>query len=250
MNMRSYKLEWLLLLLLAGAGAGARAQAGDPIWLDAAYTYTDFNYQDASASQKGRLPGVRGEVGFTLFGGVAFSAGGSYQDAALTPAGESVTGAAWNGMTSNYVRDLRAELHLIFGSVALSGGVAQRYWYSGGESAGGYRQHTEYDYFPVAVTFSLGHVLYVRGEDDIWRRGQTTLQLSDVGAAAGDVDLTQNGGGGFGVELGAYLPGRLIATHLFAAYHAWSVKDSNTVRGVMQSKNTTTTIEGGIGLVF
>lgn len=219
-------------------------------WLDVSYTYTDFTYKEEKMSEKAQLAGVRGEVGFSL-GPVALSVGGEYQDGHLHYDGQTFGGTPVQTYTNDYMRDLRATAHLVFHPFVLSVGVAQRYWYD--DLVISYRRRTQYDYMPVQLTYQHERA-YIRFEHDIWKKGSNTSHMSDVNPAAQDVTFTLGDGSGFGVEIGYEIPSQMVPSHIFARYHRWSVKQSDVqsdgTQLLVEPDNTTTIIQGGIGLSF
>jgi hypothetical protein len=225
-----------------------------PLWLNVAYTYTDFNYKETGVAEKGHASGVRGEFGFSLLRGLSVSAGGEYMDGNLGYDGETATGSSVNVINKDYVRDLRAMAHLAYGSFILSGGIAQRYWYD--DVVGSYRRRIQYDYYPAMLTMQLQRLIYLRAEYDFWKQGKSTYQMADSGTpGVTDVGLKTSGGSGYGGELGFLLPASGgITTLLYVAYHHWEIKESDRqsdgIQTVSQPKNTLDTLQAGVGLDF
>ena len=241
----------LALGLLTAPNAFAQNESGS-VWLNADYTYSEMDYKQADMTEKGRFPGVRGDIGLALFSFVGFSAGGAYQDGNLNYDGATLSGTALkNTVTSGYLRDLRALAHLFYGPIILSGGIGQREWFD--HLPNSYRRRNTYDYTPLAITLFRDSV-YIKAELDIWRGGKSRVYLSDLGGGEKDVELKQSEGTGYGAEVGVLIPNPLFKTRIFAAYHRWNIKDSETlsdgVRNITEPKSTTITISGGIGIGF
>lgn len=239
-----------LLLALISFAPSSHAQAQAQNWLDVSYTFTDFDYEESKMNEKAQLAGVRGEAGISL-GPVAFSLGGEYQDGHLHYVGETFGGTPVQTYTNDYVRDLNAKMHVVWQPFVLSIGVAQRYWYD--NLVISYRRRTQYDYYPLELTYKQQNV-YVRVEHDIWKNGRNTSHMSDVNPAAQDVNFTLGKGTGFGVEIGYEIPSAMVPTHVFVRYHRWSVKESDVqsdgTQLLVEPDNTTTILQGGIGLSF
>lgn len=225
-------------------------------WLHLDYTYNDLSYQETGSAttttQKTQLSGARGDLGLNLLGFLAISAGGEYQDGHFQFDGTPFTADAQKTTTSSYIRDLRAFVHLIRGPVILSAGLGDRYWYNHLENS--YRQRTEYTYHPILLTYFLRSI-YIQVEQDLWTRGTSAVSLSDVSSSHKDVNFALGkGGSGLGVELGMYIPGMFFSTHIYASYHKWNVKASDTqndgVKDLSIPDNNTTILQGGIGISF
>jgi hypothetical protein len=237
-----------LISVLALFGFSASAEWEETRWLQVAYTYTDFTFKDASLSQKGQLAGIRGEAGIHLFGNVAASIGGEYQDGHLNADGNSLSGGAVHSITGDYIRDTRMLAHALFNSFVVSTGLAQRYWYNN-LGSGAYRQRTRFDYLPVLVTYH-SNLLYVRAERDFVRRGRSLAQMSDQNPAARDVDFSL-GGSSISLEVGYMLYSAKANTHVFAKYQTWNAEASDAqndgVQTLSRPGSTTTLLQIGIG---
>jgi hypothetical protein len=225
---------------------------GSAVWLNIDYTYSDFTYKEPLMSEKGRLAGVRGDVGIGLASFLGVSAGGEYQNGNLTYDGSTFDGAMVKVVTKDSIRDLRAMVHIYMGSLVLSGGTAQRELYN--DLVISYRRRQIYDYYPVTLTLYRRN-LYVKLETDIWRKGTNKTYMSDVNPAERDVEFSQTSGSGYGAEVGCLIPNPWgFFTRVFLAYHRWDVAESNMqndgVLNLVEPKNNTVTIQAGIGLSF
>lgn len=224
---------------------------GGIFWLSADYTYTDLTYKEPGyMTEKGRLAGIRGELGVHLFGGFGLSYGGEYMDGHLDYDGSTFSGAQAKVITNDYIRQTQGLAHLIYGPVVIAAGMAQRYWYN--DLVVSYRRRTRYDYIPVYFTYRTAQV-YVKIEHDIWRKGWNKSHMSDVNPAASDVEFKLGNGAGFGFEVGYVIQG-MVTTRVFAAYHKWDIGESDVqsdgTQNLIEPKNNTTEIKAGIGLVF
>jgi hypothetical protein len=214
--------KFAILGALFASALNAHAQ-----WLNAAYTYSDVAYKETGGkNQKGRFAGVRGELGLPAISGISISGYGEYQAGNMNHEGSVLGGGTLNAVTKDYFRDLRGLLNLHLGAFTISGGIGQRYWYS--DYVTSYRQRQQYDYSPVLITYrSKG--FYMRAEADLWRQGKNTTYMSDVDGLRTNVDFKQKKGAGFGGEIGLMIPNAMgFATHIFAAYHKWTVDPSDT----------------------
>jgi hypothetical protein len=223
-----------------------------PLWLKLAGTYTDLAYKESKMNEKGQLSGVSGELGMALFGTLGVSAGGEYMSGSPQYSGETLDGTSIHALTKDYVRDLRVLGHMFLGPIVISGGVGQRYWYE--DLVTSYRRSTQYDYYPVFVTYHYRY-FYVRGETDLWKGGKSTAFMSDTSRLRKDVHFKQSKGSGFGAELGCMIPTAAgLAARVFIAYHSWDIKASDVqndgVDNLVEPDNTTTTLQLGIGLNF
>jgi hypothetical protein len=250
--MRRFSLLPSLLsgLFLCTPAAWAQYQSGH--WLHADYTYSDLDFaHTGTVSEKARLAGVRGELGLNLGGLFALSAGGQYQDGHMNFDGDTLDGGHVTALSSGYIRDLRAMLHVVRVPFVLSAGVGDRLWTD--HPSGSYRRDAHYAYYPVKLTLFMNRI-YVSVEDDIWRSGSDRVHMSDADPTRADVELTPDGGQGVGAEIGLFIPGALFRTHLYLSYHRWSVKASDTrndgVADLQESSSTTSVLQGGIGVAF
>lgn len=244
------RLFILLIALSCSSSAFAQHQASN--WLNLDYTYSDLTYKEPNVmTEKGRLAGVRGEVGFSFAQTFALSAGGEYQDGNLNYDGSTFGGTPVKQVTKDYFRDLRAMVHVLFSPFVLSVGFADRYWYD--DLVVSYRRRTHYQYTPIQLSYFMQNVYFVL-EHDQWGKGTNTSHMSDVNAAAHDVDFTLGKGSGLGVEIGYVIPSAVCATRLFLRYHKWSVKQSDVqsdgTQNLVEPENNTTLVQLGIGLGF
>lgn len=246
-------LGTLLLVAIVPLSSQAAQQGGGPLWLNAAYTYNDITYKESAMEEKGRMGGVQGELGLRLFNTFAVSAGGQYMDGHLNYDGSTFAGDPIRTVTKDQIRDLRAMGHLYIGSVVLSAGMAQRYWYN--DLVISYRRRTWYDYTPVMLTLFATNSIYLRFEHDIWRGGRNKSHMSDTSSSRKDVEFKQKSGSGMGGELGYIMPNANgISTRIFVSYHKWSVKASDVkndgVDNLVEPENETITLQAGVGLSF
>jgi hypothetical protein len=241
-----------LLLLLFALATAVRAHAQDSLWLDVDYSYSDITFNQPNFVEKGRFAGVRGELGLALFSNLAVSVGGEYQDGNFTANGTTMTGAAIDGVTKDYIRDTRAMLNLIMGQSSLAAGIAQREWYNVLPAA--YRQREIYNYYPITLTLGAKG-LYIKAEYDIWKSGTNKSYMSDLSASEKDVNFTQGSGSAMGAEIGYQMQSAShFATRVYINYKRWDVNDSSTqndnVYNLIQAKSNTVTIQGGVGVGF
>ncbi|MBX3021685.1 MAG: hypothetical protein KF799_08430 [Bdellovibrionales bacterium] len=240
----------LVAVLLATPRLWAQHQMAN--WLHISSTYSEFNYKEPNVmSEKGRLAGVRGELGLSFGQSLALSVGGEYQDGNLNYDGSTFDGDPVKQVTKDYVRDLRLMAHVIYAPLVLSAGVAERYWYN--DLVVSYRRRTQYNYNPVQISYFMDNV-YLTVEHDVWLKGTNKSHMSDVTSTARDVEFTLGKGSGFGVEIGYMIPSPTIYTRLFLRYHKWSVKQSDTqsdgIHTLVEPDNNTTLLQAGIGLGF
>lgn len=245
------RLFFLLWLNLCGSLVHAQHE-GSGAWLNVDYTYSAIDYKEPSLLEKGRYAGVRGEIGFDLTSFVGLSVGGEYRDGNFNYDGATLTGSTIQVLSRDYIRDVRAMMHLFYGPVVIAGGVAEREWYE--NITGAYRRRETYGYFPATLTLYRDAV-YVKVEYDLWSKGKNKSYMSDVGATEKDVEFAQSSGSGYGAEVGLMIPSAMhFQTRVFVAYHRWDVKDSDAqfdgVYTLVQPRSTTTTLEGGVGLSF
>jgi hypothetical protein len=240
--------KFAVLGALFASALNAQAQ-----WLNAAYTYSDVTYKETgTTSQKGRFAGVRGELGLPALAGISISGYGEYQAGNMNHEGSVLGGGTLTGITKDYFRDLRGLLNLHYGALTISGGIGQRFWYS--DYVTSYRMRQQYDYSPILLTYrSKG--FYMRAEADLWRGGKNTTHMSDLGGARTDVEFKQTKGAGFGGEIGLMIPNAMgFSTHIFAAYHKWTVNASDVqfdgVDYLTVPENSTVSYQGGIGISF
>jgi hypothetical protein len=238
---------------LVACSSVASAQDAGParFWLTTDYTYTDFKYKEPGVmSEHGRFAGVRGEFGINLFGGFGLSAGGEYADGHTDYDGSTFSGTPVKVITNDYLRTTQYLAHVTYGSMVIAAGMAERYWYN--DLVISYRRRTRYNYMPVFFTYRTGP-MYVKVEHDIWQKGWNKSHMSDVNAAANDVEFKLGKGTGFGFEVGYVIPG-MLTTRLFMAYHKWDIKESDVqsdgTQNLIEPANNTTEIKAGIGLAF
>lgn len=242
---------WIGLAIL-GIAQNAEAQYQQSHWLKVAYTYSDVLYKEPGAmSERGRFAGIDGEVGFNFFGVAALSAGGEYMDGNLNYDGSTFGGTPVKVITKDYFRDLRLLAHVVYAPLVISYGLAERYWYD--DLVISYRRRTQYRYSPLLIAYHLENA-YVRIEHDVWIKGTNTSQMADVNPSAHDVNFTLGNGSGFGVELGYNLRSAHLTTQFFVRYHQWRVNKSDVqsdgTQYLIEPDNTTTTVQGGIGVIF
>ncbi len=246
----------LIVVAIAAACSGTPAHSleggSPPYWLNLDYTYTDFAYKEPGyMNEKGRLAGIRGEVGINFFGMLGVSAGGEYQDGHLNYDGSTFSGTPVKQVTKDYVRRTEYLAHFFYGPMTLSAGMAERYWFD--DLVISYRRRTRYNYIPVYLSYRMDAV-YLKFEHDIWQKGWNKSHMSDVNASARDVEFTLGTGTGMGVELGYLLFAGTVATRIFVAYHKWDVKESDVqsdgTQNLIEPKNNTTEIKVGLGLGF
>lgn len=240
------------LLMLEPSISFAVDGANNSHWLNLDYTYTDLVYKEPGAmSERGKLAGVRGEVGLNLFGYIAVSAGGEYQDGNLYYDGSTFGGTPVKQVTKDYFRRTEFLAHAFYGPVSLSAGVAERYWFD--DLVISYRRRTRYNYMPVYVTYRM-ETIYLKIEQDIWQKGWNKSHMHDVNASAHDVEFTLGKGTGMGAELGYMFPSGTMVSRVFIAYHKWDVKQSDVqndgTQNLIEPKNNTTEVKVGIGLGF
>jgi hypothetical protein len=243
---------WFTLIFLLFSGLSAEAQWQSRRWLHVDYTYSDITYKEPGLmTETGRYAGIRGELGVNLLDYVAFSAGGSYMDGHMDYDGSTFDGTPIKVITNDYIRDTRLLAHVVYTPFVLSYGVAQRYWYN--DMVISYRRRTRYDYQPLMLTY-YQEGFYVRYEHALWGKGWNKSHMSDTGGGRQDVEFELGKGTGMGFEIGVLLPTPAFATHLFASYHKWTVKESNVqndgVDSLVEPNNNTTTIQIGLGVAF
>lgn len=240
------------LIFAATVSQAVHAQYQGANWLHIDYTYMDMTYKEPDVmSEKGRLPGVRAELGLSLMPGLAISAGGEYYDGHLNYDGATFGGTPVKQVTNDYVRDLRALVHLMWAPFVLSAGVGDRYWFD--DLVISYRRRTQYQYTPIILTYNMGGI-YLSAETDLWGKGTNKSHMSDVNPAHSDVSFKLGKGSGLGFEAGMFIPSALGATRVFLRYHKWNVEQSDVqndgVNNLVEPKNETTTVTAGIGLAF
>ncbi len=221
-------------------------------WLNVDYTYTDLVYKEPGVmSERGRLAGVRGELGLNIFGMFGASVGGEYQDGNLYYDGATFGGTPVKQVTKDYIRRTEILAHFFYDSVTVAAGMAERYWFD--DLVISYRRRTRYNYIPVYVTYR-SESMYFKIVQDIWQKGWNKSHMSDVNAAANDVEFKLGSGNGLGAEIGYMFHSGAVATRVFIAYHKWDVKESNIqndgTQNLIEPKNNTTEIKVGIGLGF
>lgn len=239
-------------LLMSSVSAFALEGGAPAYWLNLDYTYTDLVYKEPSLmNEKGRLAGVRGEVGMNVFGLMGLSAGGEYQDGNLNYDGSTFGGTPVKQVTKDYFRRTEFLAHLFYGPVTVSAGLAERYWFN--DLVISYRRRTRYNYIPVCLTYRMDSA-YLKFEHDIWQKGWNKSHMSDVNASARDVEFKLGTGTGFGVEMGYLIPAGGVTTRIFVAYHKWDIKESDIqndgTQNLIEPKNNTTEIKVGLGLGF
>jgi hypothetical protein len=227
------------------------AQGGNRFWLSTDYTFTDFKYkQTGHMNENARFAGIRGEIGVNLFGSFAVSAGGEYADGHSNYDGATLGGASIKTVTKDYVRQTQWLGHITFGSMVVSSGIAERYWYN--DLVVSYRRRTRYNYIPVFFSYRAGPI-YFKAEHDFWQKGWNKTHRSDVSAAAQDVEFKLGQGTGMGAEIGYVIPGA-IHTRIFVAYHKWDVKESDSqsdgTQSLVEPASNTTEVKAGIGFAF
>jgi hypothetical protein len=221
-------------------------------WLHAAYTYSDVSYKEAGVmTEQGRFGGARGELGLNLFSFFALSARGEYHDGNMNYNGTTLTGSTVRQITRDYVREWQGLGHFLYGPIALSVGVGERYWFN--DLVGSYRRRTRYNYTPVAITVVQPGGVYYRYEHVVWGKGWSKSHMTDAGAAR-DVELNLGKGTGSKTEVGYMMYGSLWVTHVFVSMQKWDVKGSNTLndgtRDVTHARSSTTIWQAGIGFAF
>lgn len=241
-----------LILVLSGTTEVFAQSAGKSAWLNVDYTYNNLAYSQAQLNEKGNFAGVRGELGIALAGFLGVSMGGDYMDGNLNYDGAVLGGTPIQVVSKDYLRDTRAMVHMIYGGMIVSGGIAQREWYDNVPTA--YRRRETYDYYPVTVTM-YRESIYIKGEFDVWKAGKNKTYMSDVSASQTDVTFKQKKGSGYGLEIGYMVhTGSAFVTRLFASYHRWDVDDSDVqsddVHSLTEPKSRTVTIQGGLGISF
>jgi hypothetical protein len=247
------RLRTVFILLSALFASAAHAQReGNSAWLNLDYTYNQITYKESKMSEKGDFAGIRGDLGLGLSENFGISVGGEYMDGHMNYDGSTFTGTAVKQVTKDYIRETRILAHMLFGPVVFSAGVAQREWFD--DLVVSYRRRTTYDYYPMALTLYRGE-LYIKAQVDVWKSGKNKSYMHDVNASERDVEFKQPSGSGWGAEVGYMLPtADKIFARVFLAYHQWSVSDSDTqndgVYNLMEPKNTTTVLQGGLGLSF
>lgn len=241
-----------LLLLLASWSSSAFAWNRAGNWFHIDYTYSQITYQEPTVMKEtGNFAGVRGELGLNLLGWGAISAGGSYMDGHMNYDGSTFDGTAIKTITKDYFRDTRILVHAMSFPFTLSFGVAQRYWYD--DLVISYRRRTRYDYNPIILTYT-DPTFYLRYEQDLWSKGWNKSHMSDVSNSRRDVEFELGKGTGMGIELGLFAPTQGYISHLFVAYHKWTVKQSNVqndgTSNLVEPDNQTETLQLGLGIVF
>lgn len=247
MNSRS-----VLLIVFLLFGFSAHGQWQSRRWLHVDYTYSQITYKEPGLmTEMGRYAGVRGELGINILDYVAVSAGGSYMDGNMDYDGSTFDGTPMKVITNDYFRDTRLLAHVIATPFVLSLGAAQRYWYN--DMVISYRRRTRYDYQPVILTY-YQEGFYVRYEHAVWGQGWNKSHMSDTGGNRSDVEFKLGKGTGMGVEVGVFLPTPVFATHLFASYYKWTVKESDVqfdgVNNLVEPTNNTATLQIGLGVAF
>lgn len=247
-----FRLFLLAGLILRTPLSLALEGGAPPYWLNLDYTYTDLVYKEPGLmNEKGRLAGIRGEVGLNLLGLMGVSAGGEYQDGNLYYDGSTFGGTPVKQVTKDYIRRTEFLGHFFYGPVTISAGLAERYWLN--DLVISYRRRTRYNYIPVYFTYRM-NFMYLKLEHDIWQKGWNKSHMSDVNASARDVEFKLGTGTGFGVELGYLIPAGSVTTRVFLAYHKWDVKESDIqndgTQNLIEPKNNTTEIKVGLGLGF
>jgi hypothetical protein len=244
----------LVLLLIAFAPPAFAQQEGAPpgAWLNLEYTYNNIAYSESAMNEKGNFAGLRGELGLGVGSSLGVSVGGEYMEGNLQYTGSTFTGTSAQTLTKDYIRDLRALLHMFMGQMELAGGVAQREWFDNLVVSN--RRRETYDYYPAMITF-YRDIIYFRLEYDLWSRGRNKAYMSDVNPAERDVDFSQSSGSGYGVEVGLTVPtAARFGVRAFLSYHRWDVNDSDVqndnVYTLKEPKNNTVTISGGLGVSF
>lgn len=243
----------LLFILLFIAGASAHAQhAGQSLWLNVDYTYSDFTYKEPTTIQKGRLAGVRGDVGLGLLDNFGVTVGGQYQDGNLNYDGALATGENARFVTSDYFKETFAMATLMAGPVTFSAGVAQREWYN--NLNGHYRRRESAQYFPSTITFYKSG-FYLKGEMFTWKSGHVKMYMHDVQVEETDVDLNQGSGNGYGGEVGFLIPNAMHAfSRIYLSYRKWDIGASDAqmdpVQRIMVDKHTVEIWQAGVGISF
>jgi hypothetical protein len=244
-------MSFFLLLFLQSLPVHAQ-KAGSGAWLNLDYTYSDITYKEAQASESGNMAGIRGDLGIGLTQVMGLSIGGQYMEGNLNYTGQTLTGSNVQVVTKDYFSSTYGLVHLFYNSMDLSGGIAQRVWFD--NLVGSYRRRETYNYYPVALTM-YRQAFYVKAELDMRFAGKNKTNMTDLSAAERPVDFTQSSGSGYGVEVGLLIPAvKIFTTHAYLSYHRWDVGDSDmqndNVHNLVQPKNNTVTIEGGIGVAF
>ena len=221
--------------------------------LDADYLYSNFAYHESGNTETGALPGVRGDLGLGLSSTLGVALGGEYWDGRVNFSGTSLTGASvQQALNYNYLRDIYARVEVPWGALHFTAGLGQRERYD--NFVGNYRRRETYNYFPVTATY-MGQFFYVKVEGDWWKSGTVQAYMSDVSSSERNVSVDSGSGLGYGLEIGALV---MTAGHfnsrIFVGYHHWDVGQSGIasdgVRNVQIPANSTTVIQGGIGVGF
>jgi hypothetical protein len=247
------RFRGLALLCILFATSLAHAQhAGQSIWLNVDYTYTDLTYKEPSMSEKGRLAGVRGDLGIGLFDNFGVSVGGQYQDGNLNYDGATFTGTPVKQVTKDYLRETYMLGNFMMGPVTISGGVGQREWFN--DLVVSYRRREIYNYYPISMTV-FRDSLYFKVENIIWKSGKNKSYMHDVSAAEKDVEFSQGSGSMYGAEIGYLIPNAdHFSSRVFIAYRRWDVDASDTqndnVYNLQEPKNNTVTLQLGLGVSF
>lgn len=212
----------------------------------------NFNYEEPGVmTEKGNLFGSRGQLLWNIQPTFAMSVGGHYLFGNLTYDGSTFSGTPVTTETEDWVLQGQLLAHFRQPNFEVAFGVARRVWFN--DLVISYTRTTTYTYFPVIFKGKLDR-FYTSLEYRIWGQGRNVSTLSDVSTARSDVELTQDNGMGYAIEVGYEIPREKVSFRIFFAYDYWSVADSNVqfdgVDFLFEPENNTQTYLLGGGIIF
>jgi len=217
------------------------------------WIFTDFNYDEPGVmSEEGQFPfGLRGQALFKFNTEFGVSIGGYGYAGNLTYNGSTFSGDPITVETEDWVREERILAHLIQNQLQLAFGVARRTWFN--DLVISYTRTTTYTYFPAIIKVDADQ-LYTSFEYRFWGVGKNVSTLSDVSASRNDIELTQNEGFGYAVEVGFRFPIGQFQSRVFFNYDYWKVDQSDVqfdgVDFLVEPDNNSHIYTFGAGLIF
>jgi hypothetical protein len=220
-------------------------------WLGLSLFQSSFAYEEPSVmNEKGINGGFAAEGGINLHSNFSLGFEISNWNGRLHYNGSTFAGVPVQTITEDYVTDYNLTAYFLLDSFNLSIGLGNRHWLN--DLIISYRRKTEYLYAPIKFSYFFNSI-YIHLEYDLWLGGKNTSYMSDVGGGRSDVNLKQNSGSGYGLEVGWLIP-NTITTKIYLKVHRWQVENSEVgsdgVDLLVEPENNTLNIDLGIGLLF
>lgn len=230
----------------------AQAQWQQANWLSLDYIYDQFKYREPGAmSERGALPGVRGEAGLNLTSWLSLGIGGQYASGNLKYNGATFNGTPVKTLTIDRNWQGSAKLHFLFSPFVLSVGQARRYVYN--DLMISYRREQIYNYMPITLMYMPAPFYFILEHRD-FLDGKNRSHMGDLGGGRNDVTFKQKKGKGSAAEIGYVVPSSPMQTRLSVRYERWDIDASDVqndgVQDLVEPKNYTEEIIFGIGVIF